>query len=49
LERMGEDELEDEALFRDVWEDEGERETVLSILQADCDVLIGRPEDYFPY
>jgi hypothetical protein len=49
LERMGEDEPEDEALFRDVWEDEGERETVLSIPQAECDVLNGRPEDYFPY
>ena len=49
LERMGEDEPEDEALFRDLWGDEGERETMLSILQAECDVLIGRPEDYFPY
>ncbi|HLL40755.1 MAG TPA: hypothetical protein VK357_13985 [Rubrobacteraceae bacterium] len=46
---MGEDEPEDEALFRDLWDDEGEREPVLSILQAECDVLIGRPEDYFPY
>ena len=49
LERMGEDEPEDEALFRDLWGDEGERETMLSILQAECDVPIGRPEDYFPY
>ena len=49
LERIGEDEPEDEDLFRDLWEDEGEREAVLSILQAECDVLIGRPEDYFPY
>lgn len=49
LERMGEDEPEDEALFRDLWGEEGERETVLSILQAECDVLIGRREDYFPY
>jgi hypothetical protein len=32
LERMGEDELEDEALFRDLWEDEGEGESVLQIL-----------------
>jgi vacuolar-type H+-ATPase subunit C/Vma6 len=44
LERMG----EDEALFRDLWEDEGERETVLTILQAECEVLPGRPEDYLP-
>ena len=49
LERMGEDEPEDEALFRDLWDDEGERETVLSILQAECEVLTGRPDDYFPY
>jgi hypothetical protein len=34
LERIGEDEPEDEVLFRDLWEDEGERETVLTILQA---------------
>jgi hypothetical protein len=27
----------------------GERETVLAILQAECEVLIGRPEDYLPY
>ena len=49
LERIGEDEPEDEALFRDLWEDEGERETVLQILKAECEVLPGRPEDYFPY
>ena len=34
LERIGEDEPEDEVLFRDLWEDEGERKTVLTILQA---------------
>ncbi|HVE99822.1 MAG TPA: hypothetical protein VNA27_00565 [Rubrobacteraceae bacterium] len=49
LEGMGEDVPEDEALFRDLWEDEGERETVLTILQAECEVLPGRPEDYSPY
>jgi hypothetical protein len=49
LERIGEDEPEDEAFFRDLWEDEGERETVLMILQAECEVLSGRPEDYRPY
>ena len=48
LERIGEDEPEDEALFRDVWADEGERETVLMMLQAECEVLAGRPEDYLP-
>ena len=49
LERIGEDEPEDETLFRDLWEDEGEREAMLMILQAECEVLAGRPEDYFPY
>ncbi len=49
LERIGADEPEDEALFRGLWEDGGERETVLQILQAECDVLPGRPKDYFPY
>lgn len=49
LERVGEDKPEDEALFRDLWQDEGERETVLEILMAECEVLPGRPEDYFPY
>ncbi len=48
LERVGEDDPEDEALFRDLWEDEGERETVLEILKAECEVLLGRPEDYLP-
>jgi hypothetical protein len=49
LERIWEDEPEDEALFRDLWEDESERETVLTILQAECEVLPGRPEGYFPH
>ncbi len=48
MERIGEDDPDDEDLFRDLWEDEGERETVLQVLQADCKVLPGRPEDYFP-
>ena len=48
LERIGEDDPEDEALFRDLWEDEGEKETVLQVLQADCEGLAGRLEDYFP-
>ena len=49
LERIGEDEPDDKALFRDLWEDEGEREAVLMVLQAECEVLPSRPEDYFPY
>jgi hypothetical protein len=37
LERIGEDEPDDEDLLTDLWEDEGEREAVLQILQADCE------------
>ena len=48
LERIGEDDPEDEAFFRDLCKDEGERETVLEILKAECEVLPGRPEDYLP-
>jgi hypothetical protein len=44
LERIGEDDAEGELLFRDLWEDEGERETVLEILKAECEVLAGKPE-----
>jgi vacuolar-type H+-ATPase subunit C/Vma6 len=40
-ERIGE-----ENPFRDLWEDEGERETVLEALQADCEVRPGRPPGY---
>ncbi len=47
LERIGEDEPDDEDLLRDLWEDEGERETVFQILQADCESLPGRLENYF--
>ena len=38
-----------ENLFRDLWEDEGERETMLTILQAECEVVPSRPGDYSPY
>jgi len=44
LKRIGEDDAEGELLFRDLWEDEGERETVLEILEAECEVLAGKPE-----
>jgi hypothetical protein len=33
LERIGEDHPEDEAVFRDLWKDEAERESVLTIRQ----------------
>jgi hypothetical protein len=43
LERIGEEDPDEEQLFRDFWEDEGERETVLEALKADCEVWPGRP------
>ncbi len=42
LERIGEDDPEEERMFRDLWEDLGERETVLDSLKADCEVRPGR-------
>ena len=47
MERIGEDEPKDEAHFRDLWEDESERETVLTILQAECEVLRVDPRATF--
>ena len=43
LERIGEDYPEEELLFRDLWEDETQREVVIENLQADCEVRTGRP------
>jgi hypothetical protein len=43
LERIGEDDPDEEQLLRDLWDDEGERETVLEALKADCEVRSGRP------
>jgi hypothetical protein len=43
LERIGEDYPEEELLFRDLWEDETQREVVIESLQADCEVKTGRP------
>lgn len=42
LERIGEDAPEEERMFRDLWDDPGEREVVLASLKADCDVRPGR-------
>jgi hypothetical protein len=47
LERIGEDDKEEELFLRDLWE-EGEGELVLEILKEECEVVAGRPEDYFP-
>jgi hypothetical protein len=43
LERIGEDNPEEEQLFRDLWEDETQREVVLDCLKADCEIRTGRP------
>jgi hypothetical protein len=46
LERIGEEDPDEEQLFRHLWEDEGEREAVIECLQADCEVRPGRPPGY---
>ncbi len=44
LERIGEDDSEEEWLFRDLWEDETQWEVVIESLRAaDCEVRTGRP------
>ena len=43
LERIGEDDPDEEQLFRDLWEDETQREVVIESLKADCEVRTGRP------
>ena len=43
LERIGEDNPEEEQIFRDLWEDETQREVVIESLKADCEVRAGRP------
>lgn len=43
MERIAEDDPGDEEFLRGLWE-EGERDTVLDMLKAGCEVLTGRPE-----
>jgi hypothetical protein len=43
LERIGEDNPDEELLFRDLFEDETQREVVIESLKADCEVRTGRP------
>jgi hypothetical protein len=43
LERIGEDHPDEEMLFRDLWDDESERDVVLESLKANCEVRVGRP------
>ena len=44
LERIGEDDPEEERLFRDLWEGETQRNVVIESFKADCQVRTGRPE-----
>ena len=43
LERIGEDDPEEELLFRELWDEETQREVVIESLQADCEVRTRRP------
>jgi hypothetical protein len=44
LERIGEDHPDEEQLFRDLCEDETQREVVIESLKADCEIRTGRPQ-----
>src|SRR5918911_5665429 len=41
LERIGEDHPEEELLFRDLWDEEIQRDVVIESLKADCEVRAG--------
>jgi hypothetical protein len=41
LERIGEDDPDEEQLFRDLFENETQRKVVIESLQADCEVRVG--------
>jgi len=43
LERIGEDDPDEEQIFRDLWEDATQREVVIESLKSDCEVRTGRP------
>ncbi len=43
LESIGKDDPEEERLFRDLFEDETQREVVIETLKVDCEVRMGRP------
>jgi hypothetical protein len=45
LEEIGEEDPNEEQLFRHLWEDEGERETVVEIFKTDCEVRPSRPPE----
>jgi len=41
-ERIGEDGSEVERLFRDLWDDETQRDVMIESLKADCEARAGR-------
>jgi hypothetical protein len=41
LERISDDAPEEEQIFRDLWEDETQREVMIESLKADCEVRRG--------
>ena len=43
MERIGEDYPDEEWLFRDLWEDETQREGVIDCLKAEREVRTARP------
>jgi hypothetical protein len=43
LERIGGDDPDEKQIFRDLWEDETQREVEIDCLKADCEVRTGRP------
>jgi hypothetical protein len=43
LQGIGEVHPEEELLFRDLWEDETQRDVVIDSLKAECEVRTGRP------
>jgi hypothetical protein len=40
---IGEDDPDMEGLFRNLWENETQREVVIESLKADCEIRKGRP------
>ena len=43
MERIREDEPDEERVFLDLWEDETQRDVVVESLKADCEIRKGRP------
>jgi hypothetical protein len=43
LERIGEDDPDEEQIFRDLWDDDTQRDVVIDCLKADCEIRTGRP------